>query len=237
VASTTIFPHMNIFTPTQMLKALRQFFGALPDWYREQYQWALLALPLIWGGAVFQLAAANAFGWKDPANCHALMEIVHPGVLAVGSLVGLIGWFSKRDPSLMFLVVMLMFVLAREIGGQGTSVILYCGLVLLISYSYSNWKKLATLLESRMALSLMATGFICYLVSQLFDRGVIKRIGWLFTWDTSWKPAYSTQIEESLEALGGCFLLASVVVTLALAFRAAKPGVDALPAARLRDEN
>ena len=59
----------------------------------------------------------------------------------------------------------------------------------------------------RWATPLLGMCFVCYLSSQLLDRGIVKRIGWLILWDTSWKPAYSSNLEEALETLGGLFLL------------------------------
>ncbi|MGD8268137.1 MAG: hypothetical protein PVG19_13395 [Desulfobacterales bacterium] len=36
---------------------------------------------------------------------------------------------------------------------------------------------------------------------------MVKRIGWLILWDTSWKPPHASNLEEALESLGGFFLL------------------------------
>lgn len=168
---------------------------------------------------MYQLADANAMGWNDAAVCKASMEIFHPALLITGTLIAFSGWALTRNVSLAFLGVMCAFVLSREIGGQGTSLILYAGLVGLIIYGHAKPHNIATLLDSRFASSLMATGFLCYAISQLYDRGVIKRLGWLITWDTSWKHPYADQIEETLESLGGAFLIMAVLATLFLAVR------------------
>ncbi len=199
--------------------ALVGFFRALPRWFRSRYMWALLLVPVIWSIGIDRLADANAMGWSDSATNKAFMEILHPALLATGVLFALAGWLVTRNTSLAFLSVLCAFLLSRELGGQGTSIILYLGLVGLITYGYFNFHKLETLLGSRFITSCIATGFIIYAVTQMLDRGIIKRLGWLFTWDTSWRPPYSSQMEESLESLGGSFLLLAVLVTIVIAVR------------------
>lgn len=199
--------------------ALGAFFRALPTWFRTRYRWVLLLVPAIWSITVYLLADANAMGWNDAAICKATMEILHPALLATGAVIAFFGWALTRNVSLAFLGTMCAFALSREFGGQGTSFILYAGLVGLITYGHTRLDAIATFLDSRFASSLMATGYICYAISQLLDRGVVKRLGWLVTWDTSWKPPYATQLEETMEALGGTFLALTVVVTFFLAVR------------------
>jgi hypothetical protein len=147
------------------------------------------------------------------------MEIIHPSLLAGSALLALAGWRYSRNTSLAFVGVMCAFTLARELGGQGTSFILYIGLIGLITYGYNNLDKLATLLESRLASSLMASGFIIYAISQLLDRGVAMRVGRLLLWDASWEIPFTSQVEESLESLGGLYLLLTVVVLIVLVVR------------------
>jgi hypothetical protein len=179
----------------------------------------LLILPAAWIIIVYQLADANILGWHDSETCKATMEILHPVLLIAGTVIAFSGWALTRNVSLVFLGTMCAIVLSREIGGQGTSFILYAGLVVLITYGHARLSNITTFLDSRLASSLMATGYICYAVSQLLDRGVIKRLGWLATWDTSWKPPYATQIEETLETLGGALLAVAVLATFVLALR------------------
>jgi hypothetical protein len=194
--------------------ALRAFLRALPIWFRTRYLRPLLLAPIVWTIIVYQASYTDYWGWNDPDACKTLMEIIHPILLAMGILLGFWSWKFQKSVSAAFLGGICLFAFAREIGGQGTSFILYAGLIGLIAYGHSNYNKLTSLLHSRFALSCVATGFICYAASQLFDRGVIKRLGWLFTSDTSWKPPFSSQIEENLETLGGAFLLLAVIAVL-----------------------
>jgi hypothetical protein len=203
----------------QIKIALAAFCRALPSWFRNRYLWILLLLPVLVSLVVYKLADANAFGWQSSTPNKVMMEIIHPSLLAGSMLLALAGWLYSRNTSLAFMGVMCAFTLARELGGQGTSFILYIGLLGLITYGYYNLDKLATLLESRLASSLMATCFIIYAISQLLDRGVAVRVGRLLLWDASWEIPYTSQIEESLETLGGLCLVFTVVVLIILVAR------------------
>ena len=199
--------------------ALAAFFRILPSWFRNRYLWILLLLPVLVSLVVYKLAETNTFGWQSSTPNKLVMEIIHPSLLAGSMLLALVGWQYSRNTSLAFVGVMCAFTLARELGGQGTSFILYIGLLGLITYGYYNLDKLATLLNSRLASSLMSTCFIVYAISQLLDRGVAVRVGRLLLWDASWDIPYTSQIEESLEALGGLCLLFTVVVLIILVAR------------------
>jgi hypothetical protein len=203
----------------QIRTALGAFFRALPSWFRNRYLWILLLPPVLVSVVVYKLAEANIFGWSSTAQNKLVMEIIHPSLLMGGALLALAGWRYSRNTSLAFVGVMCAFTLARELGGQGTSFILYIGLIGLITYGYNNLDKLATLLESRLASSLMATAFIIYAISQLLDRGVAMRVGRLLLWDASWEIPFTSQIEESLESLGGLCLMLTVVVLIVLVVR------------------
>jgi hypothetical protein len=203
----------------QIRTALGAFFRALPSWFLNRYLWILLLLPVLVSVVVYKLAEANIFGWSSTAQNKLVMEIIHPSLLAGGALLALAGWRYSRNTSLAFVGVMCAFTLARELGGQGTSFILYIGLIGLITYGHNNLDKLATLLESRLASSLMATAFIIYAISQLLDRSVAMRVGRLLLWDASWEIPFTSQIEESLESLGGLCLVLTVVVLIVLVVR------------------
>ena len=204
---------------TQLKIAFPAFFRALPSWFLKRYYWILLLLPLLVSIVVYKLAEANIFGWHSVSQCKRVMEIIHPSLLAGGALLALVGWRYSRNTSLAFMSVMCAFTLARELGGQGTSFILYIGLLGLITYGHNNLDKLVTLLDSRLASSLMATCFIVYALSQILDRNVAMRIGRLLLWDSTWEIPYTSQIEESLESLGGLCLLLTVVVLIVLVTR------------------
>lgn len=199
--------------------ALAAFFRVLPGWFRTNYLWILLLPSVLVSVLVYKLADTNTFGWHSTAQCKLVMEIIHPSLLAASVLLALVGWRFSRNTSLAFVGVMCAFTLARELGGQGTSFILYIGLIGLITYGYYNHDKLATLLKSRLVLSLMATCFIIYFISQLLDRGFAVRVGRLLLWDASWEIPYTSQIEESLESLGGLYLMLTVVTLIALVVR------------------
>lgn len=187
--------------------AIHRFVDSLLGWVRRDFIWGLLIIPVLLTALIYGLSAANFQGWRDSGAFKPLMEIVHPALLSGFLLVSLLRLLVSRDQAFAFLAVLSAFVLAREIMGQGSSWILFAGLIVLVVYGNRYPDRIASLRCSRWATSFLGMCFVCYLASQLLDRGVVKRIGWLMLWDTSWEPPYASNIEEALESLGGFFLL------------------------------
>lgn len=187
--------------------AIHRFVLSLLGWARRDFAWGLLIIPLLLVMLVHGLSEANFQGWQDSDVFKPLMEIVHPGLLSVFLVVSLVRLWASRDKAFAFLAFLAAFVLGREIMGQGSSFILFAGLILLVVYGDRHPDRIASLLQSRWATSFLGMCFVCYLASQLLDRGVVKRIGWLILWDTSWQPPHASNLEEALESLGGLFLL------------------------------
>jgi hypothetical protein len=185
----------------------RRFPAAVLKWAQREFIWGLLIVPVLFVALVYSLCDANFLGWRDSDVFKPLMEIVHPALLAGFLLLSLVSWRLTRDISFCFLMVLSIFVLARELIGQGSTFVLYAAIIGLILYGRHNPQGIGSLLRSRWATSFLGMCFLCYLSSQLLDRGIVKRIGWLILWDTSWKLPYSSNLEEALESLGGFFLL------------------------------
>ena len=188
-------------------RATLGFMSSLYGWVRRDFIWAMLMVPVLHILLVYHLSATNFSGWADRNAFKALMEIVHPALLAGFLLISLLRLWVSRDAVFAFLAVLSVFVLGRELMGQGSTFILFAGLIGLIIYGRTHPDRIVSLLQSRWAMSFLGMCFVCYLCSQLLDRGIVKRIGWLIFWDTSWKPPFSSNLEESLESLGGFFLL------------------------------
>jgi len=196
----------------QIGRAIRSFLFSLLGWARRDFIWALLIIPILSSVLVYRLSAANFLEWGDYGVFKAQMEVLHPALLAGFLLVSLLRLWVSRDAAFAFLAVLSVFVLGRELMGQGSTILLYAGLTGLIVYGNKHPDRIASLLRSKWATSFLGMCFVCYLSSQLLDRGVVKRIGWLIFWDTSWQPPFSSNLEEALESLGGLFLLFSPFV-------------------------
>lgn len=192
---------------TQGIRYITGFLSSLPEWIRRDFKWPLVIVPVLLVAVVYYLSKINYLGWGDSSVFKPLMEIVHPSLLAGFLLVSLCRLWLSKDTVFAFLAVLSVFVLGRELMGQGSTFVLISALIGLIIYGRSNPDRIGSLLHSRWALSFLGMCFVCYLCSQLLDRGIIKRIGWLIFWDTSWKPPFFSNLEESLESLGGFFLL------------------------------
>jgi hypothetical protein len=195
--------------PLQKGRTIRSFLSSILGWVRRDFKWGLLIVPILLSALVYSLSAANFQGWGDHSVFKPLMEVVHPALLAGFLLVSLLRLWVSRDTAFAFLAILSVFVLGRELMGQGSTVILYAALIGLIIYGNRYPDRIASLLQSKWATSFLGMCFVCYLSSQLLDRGIVKRVGWLILWDTSWKPPFSSNLEEALESLGGLFLLLS----------------------------
>jgi hypothetical protein len=193
--------------PLQKGRTIRSFLSSMLGWLRRDFLWGLLIVPILYIVLIYSLSEADFQGWGDHSVFKPLMEIVHPALLAGFLLVSLLRLWVSRDTAFAFLAVLSVFVLGRELMGQGSTFILYAALMGLIIYGNRYPDRIASLLRSQWATSFLGMCFVCYLSSQLLDRGIVKRIGWLILWDTSWKPPFSSNLEEALESLGGLFLL------------------------------
>ena len=200
--------------PIQLGHAVGRFLAAVLRWVRRDFIWGLLVVPVLFVALVYSLCDANFLGWSDSEVFKPLMEIVHPILLAGFLVFSLLSWLLTRDGAFCFLMVLSVFVLTRELTGQGSTFVLYAAIIGLIFYGNRNPQRIGSLLRSRWATSFLGMCFVCYLSSQLLDRGIVKRIGWLIMWDTSWKPPYSSNLEEALETLGGFFLLCTPLAVI-----------------------
>lgn len=195
------------------------FFTSLPNWSRKEFMWGLLITPIILTMLMHYISDNNIFGWQNSKYCKEQLEILHPSLLACAVLLAFTGWIWTKDLAPALLGILAAGALGREILGQGHTFIFVIAILIVIVFTEQNRTKMATFLKSKVSTSLLGMTFACYIISQLLDRGVIKRIGWLITWDTSWKPMYSSNIEESLEALGGLFLVFTVISVIRSARR------------------
>ncbi len=197
----------NMFSFIEMRLSLKNFISALPDWWRRDFIWRLMAAPVLFIVFMYILSDVNIFGWQDSSVCKNDLEIIHPALLLLTIIISVGGWLKTKDSALIFIGFLAAFAMARELLGQGSTFIFVAGIIGLIIYGDRDHERIKTLLNSKWSTSLLGMCFICYFISQLLDRGFIKRIGWLVTMDTSWKPPYSSNIEEGLESLGGFFLV------------------------------
>jgi hypothetical protein len=203
----------------QIRDAFLSFITVFPKWFSNDFYWGFLIIPFLFAGIIYGLSDADIFGWHRYKTCKHAMEIIHPSLLALTVAVSVAGYLKTKNRAFMFIAVLGAFALFREIFGQGTTFVFIIGIIGLMVYGDQHSERISTLLESRWMMSLLAMCFICYILSQLLDRGVIKRIGWLILWDTSWRLPHSSNMEESLESLGGFFLL---ITSISLLFECKK---------------
>lgn len=183
------------------------------DWFTRNYAASFLLIPVL-GLATFRtLAARDVLGWNDEPTCKGMMEIVHPTILATLAVIAWIRCAVSRSWIHGWLGALGTVLFCRELHFSGASIVLVGGGGALAWLAWKHAPRMAPLAGRRLVLSLFLTGFVCYAGSQILDRNVIKHVGRAVSGDKKYKLAYSSQMEECLEALGGaCLLAASVMV-------------------------
>ena len=203
----------------QYCGSLLNFFTALPKWIRKEFIWGYLFAPIVLTILMYYVSDNNIFGWQDSSYCKDQLEIIHPSFLGFAVILAFLGWLWTKDFAPACLGILSAGALGREILGQGHTFIFVIVILIVIIFTEQNRNKMTTLLKSKLSTSLLGMTFVCYIISQMLDRGLVKRIGWLITWDTSWKPMYSSNLEESLETLGGLFLVFTIISVIKIARR------------------
>jgi hypothetical protein len=214
-------------------KPLQSYPAAVWSWFRKDFIWPLLLLPILYALLLYFIFDLKLMGemvgkewktWDVDNRWKDVFEIVHPSLLTLGAFLGFLGAVEYKKRVFAFLGLLCGFALFRELAGQGWTVVLYIGILLSIIYARYNSEKLILLHESRWTLSFVGMCFSCYALSQLMDRGLVKRLARPFT-ETKWPP-YSSAIEEGLESLGGFFLLLAII---SLFFLKGKPPFHSSP--------
>jgi len=195
----------------QLGASVTTFLTYLPAYFKREFIWWLLVVPLTFPFLIYVLSDANVMNWGDDDVVKGLMEVVHPSLLATALVASLLMWAVTRDASLGLIGGISASCLSRELGGQGTSTLLVVGLCAVIVYGDTHRNQIETFLNSRWTKALIALCFISYAGSQLLDRGIIKHSVRLATGDDEWQIRFSSNVEESMETLGGFFLLLAVV--------------------------
>jgi len=217
---------MSTVYAINMGRALQTFFAALPGYFRADFMWWTLLLPLAVALSVYVMSGADIMGWGRQGEVKDLMEVLHPSVLGFGLASAVTAWALTRDRALLLLAAVCLFCLGRELAGQGSSVILILGLFLCIWYADGHRLELESFLASHVPRSLVALCFVSYGASQVLDRGILKHSGRLVLGDSEWNIRFSSNMEESLETFGGLCLLMAVLALWKRIRKAAKETPD-----------
>ena len=181
-------------------------------WTIKDFQYWLLIFPVLVSVGTYHVTDSNTFGCLDFIRCKGYLEVIHPMVLALSVIGGFAGYYRSKQTVFLFVSALCCLPLLREVLGQGYSFLIVIGLPIMIVYAVDNRKKIEPLYQSRISKSFLTMTFICYITSQLLDRGVVKRVYYVLTGDRTFSDRfYSEIVEESLESLGGMFLLAVVI--------------------------
>ena len=171
-----------------------------------------MMIPVVACGVNF-LAHQDFLGWSVKGVLKSKLEILHPTLLLCFAFDSMWDWRKYSSSAFGGMSLLGFAFVMREIHFQGSD---YLMAVIVLGVLVSAWRRperYADLWKSEWAISLLFMGFISYFCSEiLLDRGLIKQPFELLYGDPDWKLPFSTQMEESLETLGGLFLFSSSLV-------------------------
>ena len=177
------------------------------NWAKGTFVWWLLFIPVIHFALVKYLSSEDLLFFQESAYVKQVFEIIHPSLLFVTMLLCWQGWRLSGRFAFGWLALFASCMFCREVHFEGSSVILVVGSLTLLAVAVRRTDERRAFLERRWACSFYFMGLICYLISQLLDRGILKHVIRWVTQDSSFKIFHSSNVEESMESLGGLFLL------------------------------
>ncbi len=192
--------------------AIVRFPGQVFVWWKNEFPFLALLIPIVIGLVILAVSSFNLFGWHDEGLAKDQLEIAHPSLLAIAVILSILGRILYKDLSLSFMILLSGALLSREILGQGNSWIVYLAIIILIVWAEFSQKGGPTSLKNHKPATIaLFLAFFSYLISQILDRGLIKTLMRFVSGDPELKIPYSSNIEESLETLGGFFVVLTII--------------------------
>ncbi len=198
---------------------LRRRIRGLWGWASKDFYWWLIVIPILQSLLIAHLSAIGFHEWQNHKFFKNLMEWIHPSILLAFTLIVLQSWRLDRTYTYGWLSILGFTLYCRELHFVGSSITSYVILAIMALIAFRHPDRLRPLFRVRWASSFFAMTVLLYLTSQLIDRGAVKRVGWILLQNPKWNIPYTSNIEESLETLGGLFLL----ITPFLISRVVKP--------------
>jgi hypothetical protein len=182
-------------------------------WLYNDFKWPLLILIPVVACLINFLAHQDFLGWSANNVLKSKLEIIHPALLAGFALVSLMGWRMYSSAALGGMAWLGFAFVMREIHFEGSDYLMGVIVVIVLGSAWRSPERYVDLWNSDWVVSLLFMGFVSYFCSEiLLDRGLIKQPFELLYGDPDWKLPFSTQMEESLETLGGLFLFLSGLI-------------------------
>lgn len=182
-------------------------------WFIHVFRWWLLPLPLIHIAVVQYISAIDLGVFADRSDTKDLFEIIHPAILATAFVVAALSFWMTRRFTFGWLTALTAVLFCREMHFVGSGVILVGGLLILIVVAARNPVHRRAFVQQRWAITLFLFCILCYTISQMFDRNTFAHIGRVIVQNESFEILHSSNVEESMESLGGLCLLLSILTT------------------------
>jgi hypothetical protein len=183
------------------------------QWFKSKFRWSLLlSVPLV-ALTIAALSSQDFLNWGTEYVLKAKLEIVHPALLFGFVIVSLGGWLVKGLHVSAWMALLGAAFFMREIHFEGSDYLMVIVLLGIFTYAWRNSNHFTKLWIAQWPLSMLVMCFISYASSEiLFDRGLIKQPFEIIFNDPDWMLPHSSNIEESLETLGGLFILLSGIL-------------------------
>lgn len=192
-------------------------------WFSQTFYWWLLLIPAIHLGLISYLSQQKIGIFHNEVDPKVLFEQIHPAILVVFTLLSLQGWRLTRRYAFGWMTIFGCVLFCREMHFYGSGPILVGGLLLLLRAAIKQPEERRAFLSQRWAASWFTLSFVSYVVSQLLDRGVFEFIGRVIVWNFRWTLLHRSNMEETLETLGGLFLVFTTLTILASALPRSRP--------------
>ncbi|MFH0945605.1 MAG: hypothetical protein V2A76_10445 [Planctomycetota bacterium] len=192
-------------------------------WFRRTFYWWLLLIPAIHLALISYLSHQKVGIFHNEVEPKVLFEVIHPALLVLFTLLSLQGWRLTRQFAFGWMTLFGAVLFCRELHFYGSGPILVGGLLFLLWAAIKKKEERRAFLAQRWAASLFTLSFVSYVVSQLLDRGVFEFIGRVIVWNFRWILLYRSNMEETLEALGGLFLVFTTLTILVSALPRPRP--------------
>jgi len=176
-------------------------------WFAHVFHWWLLAVVPIHLGLISYLSQYDLGIFRDEDATKRVFELIHPAVLVGFTLVSLQGYRLTRSTQFGWLTLFGAVLFCRELHFFGSGPILVGGLLMLLWAAVRQVEERRSFLAERWPASLFTLSFVSYVISQLLDRGVFQFSIQTIRGNPHWILLHRSNMEESLETLGGCFLL------------------------------
>lgn len=195
---------------TNPLKNLK----AIWKWLHQEFILWLTTIPPLIALTLYLLLQYTFHFENNNIIIIKIMEVLHPAILFLFLCTTAYSWKNYHTQGFKWTTITAAALFMREIHFKGSDIIVYTTLILSWGLAWRQPKYIVDLFSHKIASSCFVMGFLSYVCSESFDRRIFERFFKIYLNNYSYRIPHSSRIEESLETLGGLFLLLSAITLL-----------------------